>query len=164
MWPTVAEQYTSVTIAPDNVVTMDVTYSAGEYIMTITNNTTGQTFSKPESCASNLQCNRATAEWIFERPGHWSSNPNAPPSYFPLANFGETASLYNDTASVGGALEPISAYTNTPLEMTNGGNDSGQYLSQAYGALAGNNLSTNNFTLLLAPGQKAIYANWTGAQ
>jgi hypothetical protein len=58
------------TAKPADAVTATVRYASGKYTLVLTDATTSAaSFSVVETCASNLTCARASAEWIAETPG-----------------------------------------------------------------------------------------------
>ncbi len=75
------------TIKPGDVITADVTHSRSHYTVTITDLTTGQSFSKSKTVSS---ARASSAEWITEAP---SSSGGV----LPLANFGTVSWGYDNT-------------------------------------------------------------------
>lgn len=94
----------SVPVSPGNTMSAEVSYSGGEFTITITNVTTGKSFSKS---AKVSRATRTSAEWIAEAPCCTNSG-----GILPLADFG-TVSLGLDYTGVNG--------TNTAANSTSGG-------------------------------------------
>ncbi len=103
----------SVAVAPGDKINATVTFQGGVYTMTVKDMTSGTHFTRTAKCAKGLTCPRDSAEWIVERPGYGGEN------YAPLADWG-TMNLPGDQAATGGgAGRPVSAFTNTPIDMVN---------------------------------------------
>lgn len=90
-----------------DVISAEVQYVGRNFVLTLNNVTTGQTFSKSQK--SNAQ--RQSAEWIMEAP--WSGG------VLPLSNFG-TIPFSNATATINGHTGSISdsLWQNDPITMT----------------------------------------------
>ncbi len=109
------------TVSPGDKMTADVKFSGNKFTATITDDTTGQTFS---TSARVNSAQRSSAEWITEAPS--SSG-----GILPLANFGTVQWGYDNTgvsstnfATVGGATKAIGAFGTSVHEITmvtNGG-------------------------------------------
>jgi hypothetical protein len=87
------------TISPGDQMLAEVTYSGGEFTITITDTTTSQTFSKSAKVAG---AKRTSAEWIAEAPCCTAGG-----GILPLADFG-TVSLgqdYTNLATTGVATD-----------------------------------------------------------
>ena len=81
MYPT--GQITSVfVINPGDSITATVSFAASQYLITVSDTTSGQTFTKHATCASNLACSRRSAEVVAEDPGLPQST-----ALYPLANY-----------------------------------------------------------------------------
>jgi hypothetical protein len=84
MWPThaVVPQFP---VEPGDHIAANVVYSDGQFLITVTDKTSKpvQTFTQNETCGTNLNCPRTSAEWIAESPSHFGTN-----KWFPLANYG----------------------------------------------------------------------------
>lgn len=110
-----ATQPTSLTVSPGDSITATVTQtSAGEWNVSLVNNTTRQSFETQLSYNASL----ASAEWIEEMP----SDQN---TLIPLDNFG-TISFTNGSATQNGTSVTIAQSGALPLTMIN---RSGQVLS-----------------------------------
>ena len=105
----------SMTVRPGNIMTASVTYSGGLFTVTITDKTTGTTFTK-SSTVSGAQEN--SAEWIAEAPSSYTG-------VLPLANFGTvkfgqdyTAVSGTCTAKVGETTGNIGSFRTSVQEIT----------------------------------------------
>jgi hypothetical protein len=99
-------------VSPGDTIEASVTYTNGAYVLSVTDLTTGKSFTTTQTCDSSVTCYRATAEWIVERPGGGK---------YPLADFG-TATFTNlawsasSSQSVTGVtMDMVEKSTNTPL-------------------------------------------------
>lgn len=139
MYPTDTIQTMPLKVAPGNEMALSVKYSSAVFSMRVQNVTHKTSYTKNASCAATLSCLRNSAEWIFERPT--LSNGSFPP----LADW-QSSMVYSAMAGTSSTLQPISAFSFTPLDMTN---DNGDILSGV------NALSTNgkNFTVSWAAAQ-----------
>jgi hypothetical protein len=79
-YPTPMNLITSVPVSPGNIMSASVTYSGGKFTVTITNVTTGKSFTISEAVAN---AERVSAEWITEALCCGTKN-----SIEPLADFG----------------------------------------------------------------------------
>ena len=101
------------TVHPGDVMDASVNYTGGQFVLTISDLTTGKTATDTAACAT---CERASAEWIIERPAHCS---NALTRCFltELADF-DSGVMGGDEAQVaGGATKGIAGFTNYPIYM-----------------------------------------------
>lgn len=83
MWPAIAVT----DMFPVNVgdqISSSVVYSTTtrQYLITVTDVTTGTSQTETEACPASLTCARTSAEWIAESPSHFGTN-----KWFPLANY-----------------------------------------------------------------------------
>lgn len=81
-YPNPSFEVTSLTIRPGDTISAEVSYSSGEFTITITDVTTGKSFSKSSQVPS---AQRSSAEWIAEAP---SSCTRRGCEVLPLADFG----------------------------------------------------------------------------
>lgn len=95
-------------IKPGDVISAEVKYVNGKFLLTMVNTTIGKSFSASQK--SNAQ--RQSAEWVMEAP--WSGG------ILPLANFG-IISFTNAQATINNTVGSISAFANDPISMTNNG-------------------------------------------
>lgn len=92
-YPADSYEILTVPVAPNNIISASVTYTGSEFTVTITNVTTGQSYTK-SSTVRNAK--RSSAEWIAEAPCCTRSG-----GILPLADFG--------TVSFGSSTYPNSA-------------------------------------------------------
>jgi hypothetical protein len=88
-YPAASVEITSVPVTPGDTISASVTYNGSDFTITITNETTGKTYSK-SGTVSGAQ--RSSAEWIAEAPSSTSG-------VLPLADFG-TVSFGDDYTGV----------------------------------------------------------------
>jgi Peptidase A4 family len=83
MFPTNAIT-TAFAISAGDTITASVVYktATANFIITVTDVTTGNSFTKHERCGNGLTCNRSSADLIAEDVGHFGAG-----SYFPLADY-----------------------------------------------------------------------------
>ena len=83
MYPTNAIQLAN-TISAGDTITASVTYLPGTqvFVIKVKDVTSGVGFTRRETCASGLTCDRSSADVIAEDVGHFSGG------YFPLADYG----------------------------------------------------------------------------
>jgi hypothetical protein len=103
MYPTNAIT-TVFTIKPGDQITASVQYESptSTYVITVTDNTSGKTFTEDEQCASGLTCDRSSADVIAEDVGKFNG------SYFPLADYGKvkfTDASVTNKKGVSGSLD-----------------------------------------------------------
>lgn len=106
---------TSIPVSPGNSISAGVSYSGGTFTVTITDVTTGKTFSTSQRVGS---AQRSSAEWIAEAPSSGSTIlplANFGTSYFGVDNTGVTSTNY---ATIGGVSGPISSFGSSVQEMT----------------------------------------------
>jgi hypothetical protein len=121
---------TRVTVKPGDTIHAAVTYTASDatYALTVADLTDKQEYTQLTTCAPNLTCARASAEWIVERP---ATNG----VYTPLADWStmkiESSEASNTTktvitgegrhkvAAVTNVLQPASAFSSTAINMGN---------------------------------------------
>ena len=94
MYPTNSIQ-TVLTIKPGDHITASVTYSttSSRFAIFVADTTTKKSFSRSELCASDLVCERSSADFITEDVGRSGAG-----SYFPLADYGTMS--YNNASAV----------------------------------------------------------------
>lgn len=88
-YPAGSVEITSVPVAPGDVISATVTYNGSDFTITLTNETTGKTYSKSATVAGAA---RSSAEWIAEAPSTTTG-------ILPLADFG-TASFGDDYTNI----------------------------------------------------------------
>src|SRR6185312_4682231 len=103
-------------VAPGDTMTAIVSYVAPEFVMTVQDKTTGQSFTEDAQCAAT--CLRNSAEVIIEPLFNVSTQQN-----FPLANYGSTAfsaiSMHNSHGKTGTFTN--TNWTTTSLNQVSGG-------------------------------------------
>lgn len=111
----------SVPVSPGNVMSASVTYNGSTFTITITNESTGKTYSKS---ARVRRAARTSAEWIAEAPCCTSSGGILPLADFGTVDFGQDYTGVNGTndATDSSVSGPIGAFGNNIFEsvMVNG--------------------------------------------
>jgi len=93
-------------VKPGDVVSASVIYSNGAFNLSVTDVTSGLSKTVSATCSS---CERASAEWIIERPA--GCNKSETKCYlFALANFGTATMAENEASQDGGPVTGLSAY------------------------------------------------------
>ncbi|HXW89889.1 MAG TPA: G1 family glutamic endopeptidase [Terriglobales bacterium] len=93
-YPAASVEITSVPVSPGDQISAEVTYNGTEFTTTITNETTGASYSKKGRVRGAA---RSSAEWIAEAPCCTSSGGILPLSDFGTASFGEDYTDVSDT-------------------------------------------------------------------
>ncbi len=108
MYPGDSVNISSLAISAGNSITASVVYSGGSFTLTLTDNTTGKSFTTQQS-GSKLQ--RSSAEWIVEAP--WSGG------VLPLADF-STVAFTSASTTINGVTGGIndSAWKPLAIDMT----------------------------------------------
>ena len=111
----------SVAVSPGNHISATVSYSGSEFTTTITNETTGKSFSKSGKVSG---AKRSSAEWIAEAPCCTNAGGILPLSDFGTVDFGDDytgVSGTNDAtdSSVSGAISAFGSAVNEAI-MVNG--------------------------------------------
>jgi hypothetical protein len=116
-YPNPMYEVTAVPIAPGDVISASVVYSGGEFTVTISNVTTGKSYSKSATVSG---ASRSSAEWIVEAPCCTNSG-----GILPLSDFG-TGLLGDDSTGVSGtnyatdssiASAPIGSFGSPNIEQ-----------------------------------------------
>jgi Peptidase A4 family len=104
-------------ISPGDHMSAEVSYSGGEFTITITNESTGHSFSK-SSRVSGAQ--RSSAEWIAEAPCCTRRGGILPLSDFGLVSLGEdyTGVMGTNDATDASNSGPVSAFGSSVQEIT----------------------------------------------
>jgi hypothetical protein len=111
MWPSDAVQ-TQFAVNPGDQISASVVYSPTAYSystpfqITVTDITTGQSFSQLEACGAGLDCARTSAEWIAESPARYGAKTT---QWFPLADYGTVNFTDAQATNILGDSGPISA-------------------------------------------------------
>ena len=104
MWPTMA--VTSIfSVNAGDQISASVVYSTTtqQFLITVTDITSGMSKMVPETCAPGLACARTSAEWVAESPAHFGTK-----NWFPLANYGTMAFTQAQATNAQGVTGPIS--------------------------------------------------------
>jgi Peptidase A4 family len=100
-------------VQPGDIIDASVRYASGTFTLTISDLTSGQTATDRATCST---CQRASAEWIVERPALCNA-AETKCHLTPLADF-DTSTMADDTARVARrAVKGIEHFTNTPIYM-----------------------------------------------
>lgn len=107
---------TSVPVAPGNILFAEVSYNGTEFTLTLTNETTGKTFSKTGKVTG---AKRSSAEWIAEAPCCNAFGAPLPLSDFGTISFGDDYTSVSDTnwASDSAVTGPISDFGKNVLRI-----------------------------------------------
>jgi hypothetical protein len=120
-YPNPSYEITSVPISPGNKISAEVSYSGSEFTITLTNETTGKSYSKSSKVSGAA---RSSAEWIAEAPCCTGSGGILPLADFGTVDFGDDYTSVTDTnwASDSTVTGPISDFGKTVNEaiMVNG--------------------------------------------
>jgi hypothetical protein len=106
-YPHASYEITSLTIQPGDVISAQVVYSGTEFTITITNETTGKSYSKSSTVRG---AKRSSAEWIAEAPS--SSRGVLPLADFHTVLLGEDSTAVSGTngATMGGTTGVIGSF------------------------------------------------------
>jgi hypothetical protein len=100
-------------VKPGDVMASSVRYRDNRFDLTISDLTSGKTFTDVAHCRS---CQRSSAEWIIERPAFCGNGSCTSALLAALADFG-TTTMSNDIASAGATKHaPISSFDTWPIE------------------------------------------------
>ena len=104
----------SLAIKPGDVISAEVTYTSGRFTVSLTNETTQQSFSTSTKMNS---AKRSSAEWIIEAP---SGGGVLPLADFNTVSYGARYTSVSGTcgATVGGAIGPIGSFGGSVDEIT----------------------------------------------
>ena len=105
-------------VKPGDLIDSSVRFAAGKFTLTIADLTSGKKVTKRAACS---QCQRASAEWIVERPALCKHNGPHPSGCFivPLADF-HTTTMRQDWAQVqGGPVKGVGGFANDRIVMVN---------------------------------------------
>jgi hypothetical protein len=105
MYPSASHYITNVSVHPGDSITASVNYDGTNFNLSLTNNTTHETFSISQAGSG---FDRSSAEWIAEAPSIGS--------VLPLANFG-TASFSNCGATISGNSVAIDTLEEDQMTM-----------------------------------------------
>lgn len=113
----------SVPVSPGNKISADVVYNGSEFTITITNETTGATFSKSAKVNS---AKRSSAEWIAEAPCCGSAGSILPLSDFGTVDFGQdytdvTSTNYATDSTITGPISDFGTGVNESIMVSSKG-------------------------------------------
>ncbi len=95
-------------VHPGDIIDVSVTYASSNFVLTVSDLTTGKSATDTATCAT---CERASAEWIIERPA-LCNNAGTKCFITKLADFG-TSTMGGDEAQVtGGKVQGVAAFAN----------------------------------------------------
>jgi thiol-disulfide isomerase/thioredoxin len=122
-------------VHPGDIIDVTVTYASSEFELTVSDLSTGKTATDTAACST---CERASAEWIIERPALCN---NALTKCFitELADFG-TSTMSGDEAQVaGGTVKGVGAFNNDAIDIVNpdANGDGGFYSLDTVGPVSG---------------------------
>lgn len=120
-YPAASVLISSLSISPGNHMSAEVSYSGSEFTITITNETTGKSYSKSGKVSG---AKRSSAEWIAEAPCCTNAGGILPLSDFGTVDFGEDHTSVNDTnyatdSTITGPISDFGANVNEAI-MVNG--------------------------------------------
>jgi hypothetical protein len=124
-YPNPSYEITSVSVSPGNHISASVTYSGSEFTITLTNETTGKSYSKSSKVSG---AKRSSAEWIAEAPCCTRSGGILPLSDFGTVYFGDDytgVSGTNDAtdSSVSGAISAFGSNVYESIMVSTSGAD-----------------------------------------
>jgi hypothetical protein len=104
MYPKSLVQVSSVRVQPGDSLTGEVTYSGGgSYVLSLRNNTTGESFSTTQSASGAA---RSSVEWVMEGPSNGT-----------LTNFG-TVGFTGSSATISGQTGNLGSFGSTADPIT----------------------------------------------
>ncbi len=106
--PATAQTILTMTVSPGDSMHAVISYSVGEWTMTISDDSTGQSFTKLVAYTSSF----SSAEWIQEDPSYVSGK------LVPLDNFG-TASFTNGSTTNAGSVVTIAGANSDLITLVN---------------------------------------------
>jgi len=124
-YPKASVNISSITVAPGDQMSAAVTYSSSEFTITITNETTGKTYSKSSKVSG---AKRSSAEWIAEAPCCTNRGGILPLADFGTVDFGEDYTGISETndatdSSVSGPINDFGAAVNESIMVSTKGAD-----------------------------------------
>jgi hypothetical protein len=120
-YPNPSYEITSITVSPGNQMSASVTYSGSEFTITITNESTGKSYSKSSKVSGAA---RSSAEWIAEAPCCTNRGGILPLADFGTVDFGEdytgqSGTNYATDSSNSGDISSFGSAVNEAI-MVNG--------------------------------------------
>jgi Peptidase A4 family len=124
-YPAGSVEITSVAISPGNKISAEVSYNGTEFTTTITNESTGASFSKSARVRGAA---RSSAEWIAEAPCCTTTGGILPLADFGTSSFGEEYTGVTDTnsateTSTSGAISAFGSDVQEIVMVSSGGAD-----------------------------------------
>jgi len=118
MWPTMAVT-DLFSVEPGDQISAGVSYDpdTAQFVITVSDVTSGASQTMTESCAPGLACARTSAEWVAESPSHFGTKV-----WFPLADYGTMDFTQAQATNAYGVTGPISdsAWVNSGIERITG--------------------------------------------
>ena len=112
-YPQPSYEVTSISVKPGDVISASVVYSSSEFTVTLTDQRTGESFSRSKKVSS---AKRSSAEWIAEAPSSGSG-------VLPLSDFGtvffgqdETGISGTNYATISSKTLPIGKFSSSSIE------------------------------------------------
>lgn len=125
-------------VKPGDVIDAAVTFSGGKFNLSIGDVNSGKHFSISKGCAT---CERASAEWIIERPG--LCNSTATKCFLTqLADFHTTTMGQAKARVSGGKVKGIGGFANIPIFMVDPLKSGGFISLDSVGPLTGPSFTT----------------------
>jgi hypothetical protein len=100
-------------VHPGDQISATVRYTGGKFVLTIADLTLGKSVTKVATCAT---CQRASAEWIIERPAVCTNKSCTKAFITQLADF-HTSQLQGQAQVAGGKVKGIQGFVNYPIYM-----------------------------------------------
>jgi hypothetical protein len=122
-YPAASVEISSITVSPGNHISASVTYSGSEFTISITNESTGKTYSKSGKVSG---AKRTSAEWIAEAPCCTNRGGILPLADFGTVDFGDDytgVSGTNDAtdSTVSGAIGSFGTAINEAIMVSSSG-------------------------------------------
>jgi hypothetical protein len=102
-------------VHPGDTMSATVRYTNGKFVLTIADLTSGKSVTHTAACST---CQRASAEWIVERPAVCTNSACTKAELTELADFHQTV-MQGQAQVAGGKVRGISGFVNTPIFMVN---------------------------------------------
>jgi Peptidase A4 family len=100
-------------VHPGDIIDSSVSYSGGEFTLTISDLSTGKTSGTTAACTT---CARTSAEWIIERP-ELCNNAGTKCFLTELADFGTSTMSGDEAQLTGGNVKGVNGFNNIPIDM-----------------------------------------------
>lgn len=129
-YPKYSYSVSSVPVAPGNVMSAEVVYNGSEFTTTITNETTGKSFSISERVN---KAKRSSAEWIAEAPCCTNGGGILPLADFSSMSFGSGATDTATDSSTSGVISKFGSGVNESV-MVNGSTGANEAVPSSLGS------------------------------